>query len=101
MDTFMLDPHQNSPPGMVPANRQSQGRFADEPVDNAANGIAVGSHFFNGRPVIMGGIQVVPAHLVDPDREHGFKSGIDSFRYQSRKQQFVSKESCRMAEVEN
>ena len=93
MNALMFDTHHDGPPGAIPANRQSQRRFADKPVDHATYGFPVGTYFFNSRPAVMGSVQIIPAHLIHPDREHGFHSGVDSFRNQSRKQQLVSKKS--------
>src|SRR5687768_5175302 len=100
MNAFVFDTHHDRPPWAVPANGQSQRRFTDEPIDDFPHSSAIGSHLFDGRPIVMGRIQIVPAHFIDTYCEHRFHFWVDAFSNQTREQQFVSKEGCRMAEVE-
>ena len=72
-----------SMPIMMAQNGLSQvigsvsGRVAITPSTSVADPVAVLLDLGHGRPVVMGLVQVVPGHLVDPDGEHRFEAGID------------------------
>ena len=101
MDALMFDAHQYRPPRMVPVDRQRERDCCNQPVDNFAHPVAVFAHFVDTRPVVMGFVEVVPAHFIDTHREHRFEFRIDALPDQPGQHQLVD-EKCRgMAEVEN
>ena len=101
MDALMLDAHQDRPPRMVPVDRQRERRGLNQPVDDLAHPVAVVAHFVDTRPVVMGFVEIVPAHLVHAHREHGFEFRIDALPDQPGEHQLVDEECRGMAEVEN
>ena len=101
MDEFVLDPHQDDPPRIVPGNRQAQRYCPDQPVDRNAHGLAIAAHFIDARPVVAHVVQVVPAHFIDTDGEHRFEARIDALLDQASQHQLVDEKCCGMAEVEN
>src|SRR5687768_17531450 len=101
MDALMLDTHHDRPPWTIPANWQGERSFPYQSVYNISYLRSIKPHLLDRRPIVMGCIQVVPTHFIDPHREHGFQSGVNSLGDQPGKQQFVCKEGRRMSKVED
>ena len=82
-------------------DRHRQRHRADGFIDKRAHRVAIGFDFGQRRPVVMRRIQIIPGHLVHADREHGFKSRIDSFVGDLGDDQLVDIKGRRMSEIEN
>ena len=101
MDALVLDTHQHRPPGMVPADGQLQRGLQDHIADDRPDLVAVGLDLSDARPVVVCRVEIVPAHLVHPDRKHGFKAGMDALTDQPGQQQLVDEEGRGMTEVKD
>ena len=100
VDALVFDAHQDDPERVVPADRQGQRLRADQAVDGGACRPAVFAHRGDGRPVVAGVVEVVPAHFVDADGEHRFVAGVDALD-QPGQRQLVDEEGGGVAEVED
>ena len=101
VDPLVFDPHQDHPEGIVPVDGHRQGQAADGLVHDAAHGVAIGLDLVERRPVVIRGVEIVPRHLVDADREHGFEAGIDPLGPELGNDELVDVEGCRMPEIED
>jgi len=70
VDTFMLDPHHDSPERAFPGYGHGQRQRPDQTVHTFANLVAVLLDRLAGRPVVVGGVKIVPGHFVHSDRKH-------------------------------
>ena len=78
MDPLMFDTHQYHPEWIVPINWHHQGHLPDRLVHNASYGLAIRLDLGERRPVVVRSVEIIPGHLIHPNREHGFKSRIDT-----------------------
>jgi hypothetical protein len=101
VDSGMFDAHHDHPPGAVPRDRQLQRHRLDQVIHDSANPVAIGLHIRHARPVVVLLVQIVPRHFVHAYREQCLISRVDPLVDESRKQELVDVESCRMAEVED
>ena len=101
VDALVFDAHQNHPERVFPADRQREVGLADNFVHHGPRLAPVVRHLGHGRPVVVGVIQVIPAHLVHTDGEHGFELRVDALGDQAGQQQFVDEKSGSVAEVKN
>ena len=97
----MLDPHQHRPEGMVPPDGQGQGGLADHPIHRLPHLPAILPDPGHRRPVIVGLIQVVPAHLVHAHGEHGLQPRVDPPGHQARQDKLVDEEGGGVPQVED
>ena len=74
---------------------------ANYPVDRSTHLIAIGFYLRHRRPVVVGVVEVVPAHFINADGEHRLKTRVDAFCDQTHQQQFVDEKSGGVAEVKN
>jgi hypothetical protein len=63
--------------------------------------IPVSFHLCDGRPLIMGFIQIIPGHFVHAYGKHGFEFGIDALVDNLGDDQFVYVEDGGMSQIEN
>ena len=101
MDAGVLDTHQDGPGRAAPGDRQRQGEGGDDRVDHVADLAPEVLRLGHARPVVMGLVEVVPRHLVDPDREHRFEAGVDPFGDDAGDDQLVDVEGGGVAVVED
>ena len=101
MDALVFDTHHDCPPRVVPVDRQGQRFCANYAVDRSTHLIAIGFYLRHRRPVVVGVVEVVPAHFINADGEHRLKTRVDAFCDQTHQQQFVDEKSGGVAEVKN
>ncbi len=101
VDPLVFNPHQDHPERIVPVDGHRQGHGPDGLVHNAAHGVAIRLDLVERRPVVMRSVQVIPGHLIDTDREHGFESGIDPLVRDLGHDELIDVESRRMPEIED
>ena len=66
-----------------------------------AHRVAIRLDLGQRRPVVMRLVQIIPGHLIDTDREHGFEPGIDPLVRDLGHDELVDVEGCRMPEIED
>ena len=101
MDAGVLDAHQDRPGLAVPGNRQRQGEGGDHRIDRLADPAAEVLRLGDAGPVVVGLVEVVPGHLVDPDREHRFEAGVDPLGDNAGEDQLVDVEGGGVAVIED
>ncbi|MPM48295.1 hypothetical protein SDC9_95019 [bioreactor metagenome] len=101
MDALVLDAHQDGPERIFPADWQAQWMGADDAIHDRPYLAAIGADFGDARPVVAGVVEIIPAHLIDPDREHRFQSWIETLGDQAGEQELIDEEGGRVAEVED
>jgi len=101
VDALMLDAHEYRPEGIVPTDGQGQGRLADHPVHRLPHPAPVVPDRRHWRPVVVGLIQVVPAHFVHAHGEHGLQPRVQALLHQAGKDELVDEKGRRMPQVED
>ena len=101
MNTLMFYPHQDHPGRRVPCNGQRQRHGADQLTHPLPYQGPVRPQPRDIRPRIVAFIQIIPAHLVNPDGHHTFNLGIDALVDDLSGHQLVDKEGGGMTKVED
>ncbi len=101
VDPLMLDPHENDPGRAVPADGKGKGHGGDGLDDRLSHLGAVGPEIRHGGPVVIGLIQVIPAHLIDADCDLGLDPGVYPSIDLAIGQELVDEECRRVAEIED
>ena len=73
----------------------------DEITHQGAHPAAVVTQLGHSGPVVVGFVQIVPAHLVHPDGDQGLDAGVDAALDEAGRQQLVDEEGGGMAVVED
>ncbi|MNQ66596.1 hypothetical protein D3C85_810900 [compost metagenome] len=101
VDALVLCPHQDDPGRALPVDGQGQWHLLDEVDHPGAHLGAVVSQLGHPGPVVVGLVQIVPAHLIHPDGDHGLDAGVDATVDQAGRQQLVDEEGGGVAVVED
>ncbi|MNH04008.1 hypothetical protein D3C79_632840 [compost metagenome] len=97
----MLDAHQDDPGRALPADGQGERHPPDEVANQRADFGPITAQFGDLGPVVVGLVQIVPAHLVHADGDHGLDAGIETALDEARRQQLVDEEGGGVAVVED
>lgn len=101
MNTLMLNTHQDHPGRTLPGDRQSQRQGLDEIADQRFNAPAVFADFFNGGPVIVAVVEIVPAHLIHTNRHHRFDTIVQTRVDKASGHQLINVEGGGVAKIED
>ncbi|MNJ52572.1 hypothetical protein D3C77_479160 [compost metagenome] len=101
VDALVLYAHQDDPGRALPVDGQCDRHTFDEITHQGAHAATVGAQFGHRRPVVVGLVQIVPAHLVHPYGHHGLDAGIEAPVDEVGRQQLVDEEGGGVAVVED
>ena len=101
MDALVLYPHQDDPGRALPMDGQLDRHSLDELTHQGAHPAAVVTQFGHRGPVVVGFVQIVPAHLVHPDGDQGLDAWVEPTLDETGRQQLVDEEGGGMAVVED
>lgn len=101
MDALVLYPHQDHPGRALPVDGQGERHLANKIAHQRTDFGPIAAQLGDLWPVVVGLVQIVPAHLVHPDGDHGLDAGIQPLVDQARRQQFVDEEGGGVAVVED
>src|SRR5699024_7464627 len=75
--------------------------IVDDVGDQRANPVAIGLNRFDGGPVIVNIVQIIPTHFVHADSENGFHVRVEALVDESGQQQFVDEKRGGVAVVKD
>ena len=101
VDPLVLDAHQDQPRRRVPADRQFERHRLDELIHEFPHVGAVPLHRCDRGPVVVGGVEVVPRHLVHAHRHHRFEHGVEPRGNEATGRELVEVEDRRVGVVED
>ena len=97
----MLYAHQDDPGRALPVDGQGERHPPDEVANQCADFGPITAQFGDLGPVVVGLVEIVPAHLVHADGDHGLDAGIETAVDEARRQQLVDEEGGGVAVVED
>ncbi len=101
VDALVLYPHQYDPGRALPMDGQLDRHPLDEITHQGAHPAAIVTQLADGGPVVVGFVQIVPAHLVHPDGDQGLDAWVEPTLDETGRQQLVDEEGGGMAVVED
>ena len=94
MDALVLYAHQDDPGRTLPMDGQLDRHPLDETTHQIPHMAAVVTQLCHRGPVVVGLVQIVPAHLVHPDGDQGLDAGVEPALDEAGRQQLLTKKAA-------
>ena len=97
----MFNPHQNDPKDAIPCDGRGEGALHDQAIYQMTHCITIFSQTWDTWPVVVGGVEVIPRHLIHPNGTHGLDGRIKALLDVPSNVELVDVENCCVAKVKD